>query len=282
MMFVVVSSASAVLGASAQANYAAANSFLDGFAAWRHEDTGVGVSIGWGPWHRVGMTARLDDHAIARLRRRGLAVMPADAAVDSFAHVIGSQDGAAAPAHVVVIDLDPATAEDRPLLSQIDRPAVSPAFGPHALLDTWIDGVPGMRRAAVSGFVVEEAIKVLGLPSGSTIRPRQPFHELGLDSLMAVELRNAIGAAVGTPQPATLLFDHPTTDALVDHLLDLVRAAEESRRPQEANAPATGADRADGSRLGAHGADLRRVADLTEEEAEALLLAELGEIGGGT
>src|SRR5690606_32385071 len=78
-------------------------------------------------------------------------------------------------------------------------------------------------------FVVEEASKVLGLPAGTPIGARQPFHELGLDSLMAVELRNAIGAAVGRPQPATLLFDHPTTDSLVEHLLELIEAAEAAR-----------------------------------------------------
>lgn len=278
-MFVVVSSASAVLGASGQLNYAAANAFLDGFAEWRNGATGVGVSIGWGPWDRVGMTARLDDQDIARLRRRGLVPMPAEVATGSFADVVGGRFARSAPAHVVVVDFDRTTLEDRALLAELRRGGgSSPA--PRPLLDEWTDAVPGLRRSVVTDFVVGEAMKVLGLPRGSTIAPRQPFNELGLDSLMAVELRNAVGVAVGTPQPATLLFDHPTTDALVGYLLDLVEGADVSGRPRDDGARTVGEQRSSSTGPGAGDADVQNVADLTEEEAEALLLAELGEMDG--
>ena len=114
---------------------------------------------------------------------------------------------------------------------------------------------------------------MLGLPSGTAIAPRQPFHELGLDSLMAVELRNAVGAALGRPQPATLLFDHPTTDSLVDHLV----GSSWSTRP----ATAAGRPRPPRRRPCVDRRRRRGLAALTEEEAEALLLAELGDVGGG-
>jgi len=102
------------------------------------------------------------------------------------------------------------------------------------------------------------------------IPPRQPFNEIGLDSLMAVELRNAVGAALGRPQPAALLFDHPTPDSLVEHLLAMVTAAA-GDRPAPASIDPAAIDPA-----AIDPAAIDDVADLTEQEAEALLLAELG------
>jgi acyl carrier protein len=124
-----------------------------------------------------------------------------------------------------------------------------------------------MRRTVVAGFVAASARKVLGLPGSAEIPPRQPFQELGLDSLMAVELRNAVGAALGRAQPATLLFDHPTPESLTDHLLSLLPTPDAAASPPPADAAApTVADAADAA----------DVAALSEAEAEALLLAELG------
>jgi acyl carrier protein len=123
-----------------------------------------------------------------------------------------------------------------------------------------------MRRTVVAGFVAASARKVLGLPGSAEIPPRQPFQELGLDSLMAVELRNAVGVAVGRAQPATLLFDHPTPESLTDHLLSLLPAPDAASPPPADAAAPTVADAADAA----------DVAALSEAEAEALLLAELG------
>ena len=276
-LFAMMSTAAAVVGGAAQVNYAASNAFLDAFAGWRRAGAGPTISIGWGPWDRVGMTARLETEDVARMRRRGIVPMPVDASLDAFARLVGARD---VPAHTVVMVLDPDSTDDRPLLSEL-RTATTSASA--ALLDDWIEAVPGMRRHAIAAFIVEEASKVLGLPAGTPIGARQPFHELGLDSLMAVELRNAIGAAVGRPQPATLLFDHPTTDSLVDHLLDVVRAAEAAHRPDEPGGADGASDRPRGDDTDARRVDdLKIVAELSEEEAEALLLAELGEIGETT
>ncbi len=220
-LFVVMSAASTVFGAPGQANYVAANVFLDAFAMWRHAANGSGLAIGWGAWDRVGMTTALDDVGRARLGRRGLLAMSSTDALVAFDRALDAS--VAGTAHLLAIALDPDRLDERPVFDVLPRPASSTASP--GLLDEWVATVPGMRRFAISGFVTEQARKILGLSATASISARQPFHELGLDSLMAVELRNALGAALGRPQPATLLFDHPTTDSLVDHLVGLAEAA---------------------------------------------------------
>jgi acyl carrier protein len=119
------------------------------------------------------------------------------------------------------------------------------------------------------GHVREQAVRVLGLPRDQVINPQQPLNELGLDSLMAVELRNALGAGLERSLSTTLLFDYPTLDALVDHLLGDLAPAEtppQDPTPPQASAPTTPSPGA---------AD---IAALSEDEAEALLLAELAQL----
>jgi NADPH:quinone reductase-like Zn-dependent oxidoreductase/NADP-dependent 3-hydroxy acid dehydrogenase YdfG/acyl carrier protein len=263
-LVVLCSSAAGVLGAPAQANYAAANAALDALAVARRADGAPWLSISWGPWDRVGMTARLDHADEERMQRQGYRAMTAGRALDAFDRALRADAG-----QVVAIAFDRNALDARPILSALRRPVAAEAGRHHAdLLATWSTTPPAMRRAAILSFVRAEAAKVLGLAAGTPVPPRQPFSELGLDSLMAVELRNAVGAALGRSLPATLLFDHPTTEALVDHLLAIVSQLDES------HAGTPSANGAVGPSPDAAGhADL---AALSEAEAEALLLAELG------
>lgn len=272
-MFVLMSAASPVIGAPGQINYVASNAVLDALATARHTADRPMLSIGWGAWDRVGMTADIDDAAVQRMERRGLRAMPVELALAAF-------DDADATAsheqpHLLAIDLDRGLLDERGLFAEIRNGEDPTDAADTALLAAWVDTVSGMRRTVISGFVTGEARKVLGLSSGTPIPMRQPLAELGLDSLMAVELRNAIGAALGEPQPATLLFDHPTSAALVDHLLGLVDAS--SGNSQDLRGSAEDASMTDS----AAATDLDDLAGLSEAEAEALLLAELDGSGVG-
>jgi acyl carrier protein len=103
-------------------------------------------------------------------------------------------------------------------------------------------------------------LHVLGLDAGTPVDPKTPLKDLGLDSLMAVELRNALTRSIGRPLSATLLFDYPTLAALTAHLMRLLGLDEPA--PAEPAAIDTRAD---------------ALHDLSDEEAEALLLQELGD-----
>jgi acyl carrier protein len=93
-----------------------------------------------------------------------------------------------------------------------------------ALIDELKQATPQRRRERLLGFVAEHVARVVDAPSAQAIDPRQPLNELGLDSLMAVELRNRLGTGLGLARslPATLVFDHPTLEALAAYLEELV------------------------------------------------------------
>jgi acyl carrier protein len=102
---------------------------------------------------------------------------------------------------------------------------------------------PGRRRPLVATFVRERAMRALGLNPSKAVDPRTPLGEMGLDSLLSVELRNTLSSAIGQSLPATLLFDYPTIDALTDFLLkdklDIVANAEEAATAPADIAPAS-------------------------------------------
>jgi len=89
------------------------------------------------------------------------------------------------------------------------RPAGSEAARPRDLV-------------GLAGFVLQSARSVLGVAAGESIPADQPLNELGLDSLMALELRKTLGLGLGLELPATLLFSHPSTEALTAHLAELL------------------------------------------------------------
>jgi acyl carrier protein len=123
------------------------------------------------------------------------------------------------------------------------------------------------RRTLLADFAVARALRVLGLNSSHTIRLDQPLRELGLDSLMAVELRNLIASGLGLNGglPATLLFDYPTIESVVDYLL---RDVLKGKEPVESQRDAV---KTEGEKDDA----MSELDQLSEEDAEVLLLREL-------
>jgi acyl carrier protein len=101
---------------------------------------------------------------------------------------------------------------------------------------------PESRVSVLEEFLRTEAAQVLGMADASRIDPEFPLNELGLDSLLALELRNRLGAAMGAKQPATLLFNYPTVAALVAHFAPILVPLASDPSPNPGGDDALGAE----------------------------------------
>ncbi|MET8774545.1 type I polyketide synthase [Nocardia sp. NPDC004654] len=223
--FVMFSSIAGTIGSAGQANYAAANSFLDALARQRRAAGLPALALAWGPWQQdIGMTGALDRAAMNRLERLGLAPLE-------------RTDG------LRLFDESLTTAEPVPALLQLDTdklrmeahagpiPAVlrgfvrtrgrsSPTSRGELSLGERLHGVAeAKRRGFVLDLVREHVAAVLGYGSADDIGPDRGFSELGFDSLGGVEFRNRLSKTTGLSLPSTLVFDYPTAGDVTDYLL---------------------------------------------------------------
>jgi len=220
--FVLFSSAAGLLGPAGQANHAAANSFLDGFAAWRRQQGLPAVSIDWGAWAEIGAVPRAGVEA--HVERTGLVHMAPDEAMRAFDWAMAAQ-----PEQVAILDADWAAYRRRfplggvpTLLAGLGRSVAStakvsdgPAEAVAETLRARLAAAPAGRRMDLLGDAIrDEAARIMRHPDPAAIDDQRPLRDLGLDSLMSVELRNALVAKLDRKLPATLLFDHPSVAAL--------------------------------------------------------------------
>ncbi|MGK5546425.1 SDR family NAD(P)-dependent oxidoreductase, partial [Streptomyces sp. URMC 127] len=223
--FVLFSSISGVWGGGGQAAYSAANAFLDGLAQHRRARGLAATAIAWGPWGEGGMVADTGDEE--RLRQRGLTVLRPDRAISALHGALSGGDAA-----VTVADVDwerfvvPFTVS-RPsaLLSELPevREALAedpaePSAEPSALREKLAALSEGEQQRLLVDTVCAHAAAVLGHSGAAAVEPDLAFRDLGFDSLTAVELRNLLTADTGLTLPATLVFDHPTPEAIARYL----------------------------------------------------------------
>ncbi|AUA16058.1 Erythronolide synthase, modules 1 and 2 [Streptomyces malaysiensis subsp. malaysiensis] len=229
-MFALFSSTAGVLGSAGQANYAAANTFLDGLAQRRRAMGLPGVSLAWGMWaERTGMTEHLGQADLSRMTRVGVVPFPSEEGLRLFDTAGRLAEGVVVPARLDLGHLAAAadTTPVPPLLNGLVRRPAPPRRASaqddpgskEAPLARRLAGLgQGERRRTLLRLVQEHAATVLGHGTPSSVVTDRGFLELGFDSLTAVELRNRLNAATGLRLPATLIFDYPTPAALAGHL----------------------------------------------------------------
>ncbi|MEP7209607.1 MAG: SDR family NAD(P)-dependent oxidoreductase [Alphaproteobacteria bacterium] len=226
--FVMYSSIASVLGSAGQANHAAANAFMDALALHRRAEGLPALSISWGAWSEVGAAA--DRNLGDRVGARGIGMITPEQGLMALDQLSASPAPHAAFFPVRWDIFLKGAVTPPPLLSNIGalqphvaKPAVrtaAPPPPPAAITAELEAATPARRHERLLAFVAEHVARVTGAPDWRGIDPRQPLNELGLDSLMAVDLRNRLGAGLGVGRslPATLVFDHPTIEALATYL----------------------------------------------------------------
>jgi acyl carrier protein/NAD(P)-dependent dehydrogenase (short-subunit alcohol dehydrogenase family) len=216
--FVLFSSAAALVGVQGQGNYVAGNSFLDSLAPHRRAEGLPALSINWGPWAQEGMAATLG----RRFKDLGMGLIARDQGLLALQRLLGTDQASAgvlsvdwrafgrqftaASAPSIIAELVPKSERaDSDVLRAMEE-----SDAPEALL----------RK-----YVREEVSRILDLGPSEGIGPHQGFSDLGMDSLMAIELKNRLEASLSTSLPTTLALEYPTVESLVEYLGSKVRRA---------------------------------------------------------
>lgn len=288
--FVLYSSTAALLGSPGQGAHAAANAYLDALAHYRRSLGLPALSINWGVWREVGSAAE-----------RGVASRVAALGVGSM----GPREGLAAlelalasgepQVGVIPIDWDRYLGARGPVAPWLaglrSGPAPEGSVRPHAPGRSSSFGVglpvpsvseedfrrslrglaPARRREMLEEFIEDQVRRVIGGAPDSHIDPRQPLHDIGVDSLMAVELRNLLGRELGedVSLPATLVFDFPTIESIAGFLDGTLEGAD-GGTASERGASSTTADVSSSGENGTHDL-LAEIEDLSGEEVSRLL-----------
>ncbi|MFI6985135.1 type I polyketide synthase [Embleya sp. NPDC050154] len=226
--FVLFSSAASVLGSAGQANYVAANAFLNSLAQHRRSLGLPGLSLAWGFWERAtGMTGRLAEADLRRMARSGVVPLSSATALDLFDRATAADEPLAVPLRLdrtalrAQADAGVLPGLLRGLVRGPVRRAASAASGGRVadrfVRDLLALDAPEQERT-LTALVRAQVAAVLGHDNAEAVDVDSAFKSLGFDSLIAVDLRNRLAALTGRRLPATLVFDYPTATALAGYL----------------------------------------------------------------
>jgi NAD(P)-dependent dehydrogenase (short-subunit alcohol dehydrogenase family)/acyl carrier protein len=264
--FVLFSSIVAIAGTAGQGNYAAANAFLDALAHYRRGLGLPALSVNWGAWADSGMASQLSGRNQRRWTDQGIILILPEQGLEAMAELLaqGATQASVLPIDWTMFLRQFSREAEPPLYAEIPRHGSSKPgqASPPKLLQQLQETAPNKRRPLLAANVQRLVMQALGLDSAQAVDHQQPLSELGLDSLMAVEIRNALGVPVGQTLPVSLLYDYPTIEALTGYLAEQIPGFKLDAKP-----PAEPSSN-DGQGVAA-------LQQATEAEAEALLLKEL-------
>lgn len=216
--FVGFSSVASVLGSVGQSNYAAANAFIDHRLRCEAQTGRRCLSVNWGPWAEIGMAAGLSEALIRAIEDKGILLLrPKDGLRALFRRL--ALDGA--QSLICEIDWTQYTASlafDNPLYAQLSRGVARRRAGIN--LEALAPAAPSERRGVLLDFLRTMIAEVLRFDSVEDVEQYARLADLGLDSLVAVELKNALESTLRVALPTSLVFDYPSIPALLDYLAD--------------------------------------------------------------
>ena len=250
--FVVFSSVLSLFGSAGQANYAAANAFLDALVARRRSEGRPALALNWGPWDESGLATVSGEKGRAIWRARGTEYIPGEIGRQALDLLVGTSATAAAITitqwSVFLQQFNRAPRLYGELQKEVGAGAATGAAARDAaaLKARLQEASDGERRDLLIAFVRQQAMKTLGVTD--PIDPSRPLRELGLDSLMAVTLVNRLESALGVRISAVRLIQGPSVARLVEEILPELNAGKEqtaAAAPAAATAatPATPAGR---------------------------------------
>ncbi|WAL99225.1 type I polyketide synthase [Streptomyces sp. Je 1-369] len=220
--FVMFSSGAGVWGSGQQGAYGAANHFLDALADHRRSQGLPATSIAWGPWAEAGMSA--DPESLSYFKRFGLLPIGPDLCVKALHQAVGAGDATLTVANFDWAKFTPTFTAQRPSPFLDDLPEnqrEAEQGGSAAETSAFREELAKTPAAQRHGFLVQHVRTHAAATLGRTaedIPAAKPFQELGFDSLTAVQLRNQLNTTTGLSLPATVIFDHPTSESLASHL----------------------------------------------------------------
>ncbi len=272
--FVCFSSMASLIGSPGQGNYAAANAFMDALAHYRQSHGLTATSINWGPWAEAGMAASLSQRDQDRLKEQGIRPIQTSEGIPLLEELLRQN-----VTQVGVLPIQWSKLAQQSTLSsgstffEAFLSSVSAAAAPTEApqdVPAWrirLEAAqPEERSDLLATFIEEQVQKVLGMGQGQALDPDRSFAEMGMDSLMAVELRNRLQISLGSSIPSTVAFDYPTTADLAEFLAqDILKLTSEDT-----------ADSASGAETGSEMDST--LAELSQDEIARLLAQELGTI----
>ncbi|MBA2682237.1 MAG: SDR family NAD(P)-dependent oxidoreductase, partial [Ktedonobacteraceae bacterium] len=277
--FVLFSSAASLLGSPGQGNYAAANAFLDALAFLRQGQELPALSINWGPWSDVGLAISGEKRG-KRLAQMGIGGISSSQGVEALGRLLSQEE---APVQVGVLPLNlrqwrqsyPSIA-GLPFFAnaQEDKTAeqAQQAISMHEQL---AEADPTRQQTLLEDFLRQQIAQVLRMVP-SKIDRHTSFRILGLESLVAVELRNRLENNLGVALPVTIVWTYPTVQTLAEYLL-IKLTSELVEEETTAEIEEAQAQHSDNQQL-RESTDASNMEHLTDEEISQLLIEELQDI----
>lgn len=285
--FILFSSASSLLGAAGQANYALANGFMDAFAHYRHSLGLTATSVNWGPWSESGMAA---DQSKSRKNwtNDSFGGLSSSKGLALFSRLLHQENQAAQIAILPyrwpeLFNHFPVPAIPS-ILKQLAQTSSSTQVDEKNDADEIVIQLmsPGMlladRQQMAIEYLREQVRKILGFSENDAIDTRRSFLDIGFDSLMAVSFRTSLAKTFSCYFPATLIFDYPNLNSLADYLVNQLVAmneeAEQKQKPVDQKMDAA----IETAAVINTPVDQLDISQLSQSELDALLESELNDI----